>query len=402
MNAHKLFLGSRQVPAFHQAISPCSIEHAKLVDANKKIRNRIRAAAKEIKNSKTQLASLSVRNYLKDHGEPIFDVRFLWQGSKVYKTDVDPAQKPPQKTDLDDGIYLRTSFFDGANPAISSEMFFRFIENALKGLCDENGWELITNKDTCVCVIIGKALKIDLPLYSIPDKEFEELQKATMRSFGIDISIHGNKMLNIFDAEPSLRIASDRVMLAHRKKGWISSDPKALQDWFDEKALEFGPQLKRICRYLKGWRDYTFAKGGPESITLMVCAVIVFEEMFDQINSERDDEAFLTVAKQLPTLFQGDIENPTLLGREYRLNKWTEEERTIYLKEARELYSHVEKALNGTQNQQVTIDKFIAILGERFPIRPDLVKVELETKSEMTKPFIIQSAIKPAASTTSG
>ncbi|MDD9911214.1 MAG: CBASS cGAMP synthase [Ahrensia sp.] len=403
MNAHSLFLGSRQLPAFHQAIAACPIAHARLVAADKKIRAALRAAAKEVAGSEIRLVALATRHFVKDHGKPVFDVRFLWQGSKVYKTDIDPAEKPPQQSDLDDGVYLRTSFLENTDPAIASERFFQFVENALRPLCIAEGWKLITDKNTCVRIEIGDDLHLDLPLYAIPDDEFTTLEKAAMRTFGTDLSEQSGNVLVMLDRERSLRIDPDRVMLAHRKLGWIVSDPRALHDWFEEKAAEFGAQLKRICRYFKAWRDYTFLSGGPESITLMVCAVIVFEEMRHQLDDDRDDKTFLFIAERLPKLFRSDIENPVLPDNGSVLNNWNDVERQSFIKAAEELHRNADQALNGTMHQNITIDRFIESLGDRFPQRPDLVKVEVETKSatSLSTPAI-PAALTPVRSTTSG
>ncbi|MBX9453216.1 MAG: hypothetical protein KL801_15515 [Mesorhizobium sp.] len=403
MNAHSLFLGSRQVPAYHQAIAPCPKAHARLVAADKKVRAALRAAAGEVERSATRLAALATRRFFKDHGTPAFDVRFLWQGSKVYKTDIDPAIKPPQQSDLDDGVYLRTSFFNRTDPAIACQRFFQFVQDALQPLCDAEGWTLIKDKNTCVRIVISGDLHLDLPLYAIPDEEFSSLQAAAMRTFGENIMQDGKNILLMMDQERSLRIDPERVMLAHRTAGWIASDPRALHDWFEAKAEQFGPQLKRICRYYKGWRDFVFENGGPESITLMACVVIVFEDVSSELDETRDDKAFLAVASRLPDLFRGDIRNPVLPGQDAKLNGWSDAERSRYIAAAEALYNTATTALNGTRHPDITVNRFIEALGDRFPMRPDLVKLETpaETVSGASA-IILPGAFKPAQSTTSG
>jgi len=402
MNAHSLFLGSRQTAAYHEAISPCSKAHEELVVADKKIRTALRLAAEEISKSRHQRVAMASRQYIKDHNDLIFDLRFLWQGSKVYKTDIDPAFKPPQQIDLDVGIYLRTSFFGTTEPAVASGHFFTFIEKELARLCKREGWTLITTKNTCVRIEIDSEKHIDLPLYAIPDDEFLKVEMAAKRAFGEDLSLHGRNILSMLDGETSLRIRQDRVMLAHRKKGWIVSDPRALHDWFEERTTKFGPQLKRCCRYVKAWRDFVFPKGGgPESITLMVCVVKVFEEFSVSFQDNRDDLTFLEIARRLEDLFRSDIENPILPGTESKLNNWNDVERQLFINKAVDLYDKAGQALEGTHHTSITVERFVEALGDRFSQRPDLVKSDFETKSGVATPAIVAQII-PVRSTTSG
>lgn len=401
MNAHSLFVGSHEIAAYHQAIAPCPIAHAKLVSADKKIRKTLRAASGQLLLMTSQLEALVTRHFIKDYGKPTFDVRFLWQGSKVYKTDIDPALKPPQQTDLDDGVYLKTSFFSNTDPAIASEKFFQFVEKTLQPLCDAEGWSLI-QKDTCIRIQIASDLHIDLPLYAIPDDEFSKLEKATMRSFGADISVYDGKILSLLDAERSLRIDSNRVMLAHREKGWIVSDPRALHDWFECEVKQYGPQLRRMCRYLKGWRDFAFKSNGPESITLMVCSVLVFQEKWFDFDENRDDKTFLLITERLPELFSSKIYNPVLPGDNNCLNNWDSNTQKAYIDAANILHQRADSALNGTGVQQVTVDRFIECLGNRFPQRPDLVKVESKLEVKSATVLTTPAPLSPAIATTSG
>ncbi len=394
MNAHSLFLGSRQITTYHEAISPCDKAHAKLAASDKKIRLTLRSATEEIKKSTQRLVAMSVNRYWKNHKELTFDVRFLWQGSKVYKTDIDPAHKPPQQVDLDDGIYLRTSFLENSNPAVASDRFFRFVENALEPLCEQKGWNLIYDKNTCVRIEIDGEKHIDLPLYAIPDEEFSTLEKAAMRTFGKDISMRQQNVHMMFDQERSLRIPRDRVMLAHREHGWIHSDPRALHDWFLERVEEFGPQLRRMCRYLKGWRDFEFSSGGgPESITLMVCVVQAYREINKETDESRDDIMLLEISKRLEVYFRSDIANPVMPDNKTLLNNWKDIERQQFINAAGRLLERLQCALEGTFDTGITVDKLVEIFGHRLPSRPDLVKQELEQKSVAT----ISATAKPLA-----
>ena len=103
--------------------------------------------------------------------------RFFTQGSWAYKTLNAPAQHP-QQADVDDGAYLPLSFVAQASkPSVASVVFFAAAEEALKPLVKLRDWHLVTDKVTCVRIVIAPFAHIDIPLYAIPDNEFETLQR---------------------------------------------------------------------------------------------------------------------------------------------------------------------------------------------------------------------------------
>lgn len=344
---------------------------------------------------------LASQRFIKDDGGELrFEFRFLWQGSLVYDTAVDPAHKPPQQCDLDDGIYVRTSFFGRDDPAIASDKLFKFVEAALEPLCQAEGWTLIKDKKTCIRIELDDEKHIDLPLYAIPDDEFSTLEKAAARTFGAEIAKRDQRLLWMMDSERSLRIPQDRVMLAHRDLKWIPSDPRALHDWFLAKVDEFGPQVRRASRYFKGWRDFVFSSGGgPESITLMACIVLAYEEMDGAFDDGRDDEAILQIARKLPEYFQSDIANPVLKDASKPLNAWNDIERQQFINAANELADMISRALEGTYDTQATVDRLIEAFGDRVPMRPDLVKICGETKSAVTAPAVAAPLVLATPST---
>ncbi len=46
------------------------------------------------------------------------------------------------------------------------------------------------------------------------------------------------------------------IHLAMRNGEWKKSDPEQVSKWFNDRVTEHGDQLRRVCRYLKAWRDY--------------------------------------------------------------------------------------------------------------------------------------------------
>lgn len=227
--------------------------------------------------------------------------RFFTQGSWAYKTLNAPA-KPPQQADVDDGCYLPMSFVSQSNrPSVASEVFFHAAQEALKPLVDRNKWQLITDKDTCIRIVIAKDAHIDIPLYAIPDEEFVTLAKA--------FESRGLTMDSITFAEEEdvwTKLPRDKVLLAHRQENWKVSDPRPVKEWFLGEVEAKGEQFRRTVRYLKAYRDWHWESGGPSSILLMAAAAPLFAK-----HDSRDDLALLAVVERLPDALRSGVNNPT-------------------------------------------------------------------------------------------
>src|SRR5690554_7408357 len=178
--------------------------------------------------------------------------RFLSQGSAVYKTRNQPCTIPPQQIDHDLGCYLPLSFHEETrHPSIAAEVFFNVVDSLLEGIIETEKWQGFESKDTCSRVIVNKQIHIDVPLYSIPDNEFGLIKEsAAQRNFSMD----SMSMESL--SEDEWEIIKNRVLLAHREMDWIPSDPRKLNQYFKYIFENKGEQLRRICRYLKAWRDY--------------------------------------------------------------------------------------------------------------------------------------------------
>ncbi len=152
--------------------------------------------------------------------------RFLSQGSYVYKTRNKPCKNPPQQIDHDIGCYLPLSYIESTkNPSIEADKFFNIVDSLLKEIVEKEKWQSVDiSKATCSRVIVNSQIHIDVPLYSIPDNEFhtikEEVAKNTVFS--------GTEAL-----EQNWDEIKDNVLLAHRTDDWIVSDPRKLNDYFN-------------------------------------------------------------------------------------------------------------------------------------------------------------------------
>ncbi len=122
-----------------------------------------------------------------------------------------------------------------------------------------------------------------------PEAKLEDSKTSCERlsypsSFHIDIPIY------YFDSE------TDICKLATQNNEWIDSDPKALQDWFNNETSTLSPkslsQLRRLIKYLKTW---TAIKGKDDGITIPSIAITVLVAS-NYIETEDDDDAFVETA----------------------------------------------------------------------------------------------------------
>lgn len=291
--------------------------------------------------------------------------RFFTQGSWAYKTLNAPAQYP-QQADVDDGCYLPLGFVKQTRrPSAATAIFFKATEACLAVLCQEKGWILITDKPTCIRIEVSTAAHIDVPLYAIPDEEFHTLTKASMEAYH---SLDSVEAIRRAERDSWSKLPSDQVLLAHREAGWWKSDPRPVKDWFEGQVLARGEQLRRVIRYLKAFRDWKWASGGPASILLMAAAVPLYERRHG-----RDDLALLDVLAGLPAALRAGVANPVDDNESLteRLGKDKVEEAA---RELQRFEGVLRASLHASSGSQVCIwmqQEF----GQRFPNCPHRVKV---------------------------
>ena len=295
--------------------------------------------------------------------------RFFTQGSWAYKTLNAPAQEP-QQADVDDGCYLPLGFLTLTDsPSVAANVFFGVAEKALADLVKEKGWKL-SGKPTCIRVEISDLAHIDIPLYAIPDKEFETLVKAeTIRRAAMD----GIHVLSEATIESWDELPSTKVLLAHRVEGWMHSDPRPVKEWFVDQVETRGEQLRRVVRYLKAYRDWTWKSGGPSSILLMAAAAPLFVRQ-----DRRDDQALLDVVKQLPAALRRGVSNPINPQESLTDRLRASDDEVDMVEQAalrfEDLGRRLQAALDaGSAEQACTWLQ--GLFGQRFPDRPDRVKV---------------------------
>ncbi|MBA3022723.1 MAG: hypothetical protein KKB48_09645 [Gammaproteobacteria bacterium] len=290
--------------------------------------------------------------------------RFFTQGSWAYKTLNSPAQHP-QQADVDDGCYLPMSFVaQTKRPSTATTVFFAAAEEALKPLVEERQWKIVTDKPTCIRIVISAYAHIDIPLYAIPDQEFVSLAEASMKRYGFE-SVMDAVIKSERDAWTAL--PRDKVLLAHRECNWMPSDPRPVKEWFLGEVEAKGEQLRRVVRYLKAFRDWRWSSGGPASILLMAAAAPLFEK-----RDRRDDLALLDVVAALPARLRGGVNNPV-----DESESLTERLGQAGVEEAAKAFEEFEKVLRGASSAGSASQACIWMQGEfgpRFPNEPDRVK----------------------------
>lgn len=323
-----------------------------IAGAKTDVRNCLRAGIPRILKSK---------GYTSDVPHP----RFFTQGSWAYQTLNAPAQDP-QQADVDDGCYLPLSFVSKTTrPSVAATVFFAAAEEALLPLVKDRRWTLITDKPTCIRIEISPYAHIDVPLYAIPDHEFATLTKAAVQDYGY-LDLQEAVLKAQRDAWTAL--PRNSVLLAHRECNWMESDPRPVKDWFLAEVAARGEQLRRIVRYLKAFRDWKWASGGPTSILLMAAAAPLFEK-----RDRRDDVALLDVVTALPAKLRGGVNNPVDDKESLTMRLGKE-----MVEEAAKQFEAFEKVLRGALdagNEAQACSWMIGEFGPRFPNMPERVKV---------------------------
>lgn len=365
----KLLFSRTADPSFLSALEPTNAERTKLLTSRALVRGSLRTAF--ARADKELGASVSPR--------------FFTQGSWAYRTLNRAPFMPPQQMDLDDGVYLPLSFLrEAPKPSLAADVYFKVVDTALDRLAQEQRWKF-EQKDTCARLIVSDVSHIDVPMYAIPDVEFvflEEKATATLRHLTED-----EQELEFMSArDDSWRnLPSDKIMLAHRKENWVQSDPRKIHTWFVGEVDQFGEQFRRVCRYLKAWRDQHNALDQVSSVSLMACVSTMYRRVDRGLLPTREDEALAYVAHGLADLFATGVENPT--NREERLDRQIDDNmRPAVIAKCRELSTRLSDTLKHCMNARVAVDTMRSLLGGRVPDREDLVVIKLPAEAVREQP----------------
>jgi hypothetical protein len=323
-----------------------------------------------------------IKGMIKSKHKSNVSPRFLSQGSSVYKTRNQPCVNPPQQIDHDLGCYLPLSIVEETKqPQIAANIFFEMVDSLLQEIVSTEGWQGVEKKNTCSRVMVNQEIHIDIPLYSIPDDEYDSIKEKT--------AAKGQMMESFSMASLSVdewEVIKNQVLLAHREEGWISSDPRKLNEYFKKIFNVKGEQLRRICRYLKAWRDYKWPEGGgPSSIYLMILADSIVEES----NPRRDDLAFLNVLKKIPLKIKSNVINPA--EEEEEVIRIKSEDKECLLQFSKDFSKDLDDAVSVEMSSESACELIRKHLGNRFPVDSTLPFNPSKIRDEVLSTPIISS-----------
>lgn len=309
---HYGILGS---DVFENRISPLSEQRKFLIACRNKIREHLKPRIREA--TKTVLRM-----------DKVVEPRFRTQGSWLYDTCIIPAHAPTQEMDWDYGIYLPvTVWAENGPPHAMAKAYFELVETLLHDLCQQEKWKLLAGKSTCIRIQVSEWAHIDLPLYAAPEAEFEKIQERLALEAHARTKMAHESDESILDFAEGIEERQtwkelDHVVMATREGEWMFSDPEVVARWFIDRVEEHTEQLRRVCRYLKAWRDFHWRTGGPTSISIMIATVQGFK-----INSGRDDIALEHAARHLQRAFLNDLREVGIDAGAEDFNRLKEAER---------------------------------------------------------------------------
>lgn len=359
LNFHTLFDNSVGDPSYLSNITLTPHDKESLRSARTKIRAHLR---QYLTGKVLKLNGMSLT---------LAKPRFVTQGSWAYKTINCPNRPPIQQADLDDGIYFPFSYVEQLPPAQMSKSLFLLTETLLRELAEQEGWKFIDRNPNCSRLEISADKHIDLPIYSIPDQEFIQLTEA--KAAALRTSAEALYASTELDDDWEV-LPKEGVMLANKDEGWIYSDPRPIKDWVESRVERKGEQLRRIIRYIKGWRDEEhWPNGDPKSILLMV----VVDMCFDSQKPGRDDLALLDVVKKMPTTLAGQVLNPTDKSNTQDLTERLDIDgiRDDLRHRLERLYLELKKAINECGEPVTACIIFNSHFGDRFPNDPSRVSI---------------------------
>jgi len=295
----------------------------------------------ELRVSRNSLRK-KIRNYFKEEKPEEIMPKFEGQGSFITDTIINPKQIDDKiEYDIDDGIYFIGK--EDPDERKTIDTYHNWIFEAVKNHTDI----LPIRKDTCIRVIFSDGHHIDLPIYY--------LQK-------------------------------DKPELAHKRDGWILSDPREFCIWFNNKVKE-NQQLRRIVRYMKGWCDWINYKDSnykmPSGLIITILATT------NSKYNDRDDVGFSYTLQNIKIELDKKFrcERPTTPEGENLFENYSEERKEFFTEKLSDIILSSKEALN-CKNQYEACIKWKKHLGDRFPCHLAEDKIE-EGYKTYTEPAII-------------
>jgi hypothetical protein len=256
-----------------------------------------------------------IKTYFKDKN--IKQPKFYMQGSFHMRTTIKPING---EYDLDDGIYLQNiDTSEDIGSWVSTQTVHSWIVNPV-----ENHTSVpITDKNLCVRVNYkDKKKHIDLPIYAEKDGTF---------------------------------------YLAVKSKGWIESNPKAIQDWFIDEVKKKGEQFRRVVKYLKAWKDYKNSSFGGFQLTVLVSNHFA--------ENDSDEESFYQTVFNIHNNlanYRYKIPNP-IDSTKNIIDHYLDGRKNDFQKEFKKLYDLSRKAFFEKESCLDKVKQWEKVFGDRFP-----------------------------------
>jgi len=327
--------------------------HNQFVDFNKTI-SLTDDRKKKLKKSRTNLRDW-IRDDFKENHKDEIQPKFTSQGSSEMKTTVNPIartievdgeEKTITKYDTDDGIY----FIGPLDERKSVQTYHNWIKDAVDGYTGMSP----VDKNTCVRTKFADGRHIDQPIYFIDEDD------------------------------------ADEPKLAHRRDGWVVSDPRAFSTWFNDQAKQ-NEQLRRLVKYLKGWCDYQNfnddSKKMPTGFVLTIWAANNFNA------NSRDDIAIRDTLQNMYNALSVYFEclRPTVPKNEDVVSNYSYED--YFMDKLKSFLDSAKQAINET-NPKNACYKWQKHLGPRFSC--STAKDEDEGAKSYSAPAVIGSNAKSA------
>ena len=332
------------------------------IDFNSRV--RLTDARRETLVNTREVLRSKIRGYF-NGSSPLSTPKFQSQGSFVMDTIINPIEGD---YDLDDGVYFFGNLNRNQRPTTVTVH-----ETVMRAIGDHTN--NVIDKNACIRVIYSEGYHIDLPMYYAQ-----------------------------FISSPDL---------AHKKEGWILSNPVEFVAWFEAKAnsgfqkaylyeesrfneyrnwldqiRKNDVQLRRIIRYLKAWGD--FKKGDmPPGIIMTILGT---ENYYEDI---RDDVAFLETMKAIKSKL--DLEfvcrRPTTPKGEDLFKDYSLSRKNYFLNALKSFIKSGEEAVENPY-QKEACRKWQLHFGNRFSCSN--AKDEIENAATFSSPSVIRGNAKSA------
>lgn len=325
--------------------------HSLFTEFNKTIRLS-EAKRKKLRKSRKSLRK-KIRKFFKEEKPNEISPKFKMQGSMIMDTIVEPIPRVEieygeEKTklyyDVDDGIY----FIGDIEDRKSEQTYHNWIVQAVTGHTNTPP----VDKPTCVRVIFSDGRNIDLPIYFKHD---------------------------------------DIPELAHRIKKYMDSDPLAFINWFNDK-VKGKPQLIRIIRFLKAWRDFRqFTRKDKKMPSGFILTILACENYYA---NDRDDIALKETLMLIQNKLQRKFEclRPTAPAGENLFDDYNEKD---YFMKCLSNFIEDGKAALKEKNYKRSCEKWQKHFGDRFPC--SLAKDEEESNENSASLASVASRSRPWA-----